>query len=166
MSMFLFFALPVWLLYVPWFLYTREKFSDSDKTSSSFGVWVSEIEFYCQPDNTHISQDDFWWRSLYSFRKKISEWPKKLRWGCVHQDAMYWDLKLDKKRKKWSRTPIRSSCYYDSATTCSYQISIITATVTADMQQNIDNPFLKVTGGLSLQDEPSQIRNCDCLTVG
>ena len=29
------------------------------------------------------------------------------------------------------------------------------------MQQNIDNPFLKVTGGLSLQDEPSQIRNCD-----
>ena len=32
MSMFLFFALPVGLLYVPWFLYTREKFSDSDKT--------------------------------------------------------------------------------------------------------------------------------------
>ena len=33
MSMFLFFALPVGLLYVPWFLYTREKFSDSDKTT-------------------------------------------------------------------------------------------------------------------------------------
>ena len=29
------------------------------------------------------------------------------------------------------------------------------------MQQNIDNPFLKVTGGLSLQHEPSQICNCD-----
>lgn len=29
------------------------------------------------------------------------------------------------------------------------------------MQQNIDNPFLKVTDGLSLQREPSQICNCD-----
>lgn len=33
MSIFLFFALLVGLLYVPWFLYTREKFSDSDKTT-------------------------------------------------------------------------------------------------------------------------------------
>ena len=89
MSMFLFFALPVGLLYVPWFLYTREKFSDSNKTTVrhlAFGL--AKLNSTVNPI-IHISRKTISGDVHYiPVKKKVSERPKKLRRGCVHQDVM------------------------------------------------------------------------------